>query len=442
MEVVIMAAQMILGISILVGVHEAGHMLAAKAFGMRVEKFSIGFPPKLFGFKYGETEYSLGATPLGGYVKISGMIDESMDTEAMKEPPKDYEFRSKPAWQRLIVMMGGIIVNVIVGIIIYVSITFIYGDSYLSKREANKHGIDAFEVAREIGLQTGDKITMVNGRDFERFSEVTDPNVLLADQAYYTVDRNGQTLDVQLPANLLDRLSKDNGRVPFIEARSPFEVGFVDKKSGASKAGIVVGDKILEVEGKPITFYDELRKAIKGKEGRTVSVWVEREGERLEKDVVLDKDAKLGIGIKYIRDYTSVDYSFGQSLGLGTERAFGAIAVNLRAFQKMFSGDLDPRKSLAGPIGIAQIFGGSWNWLRFWGLVGLLSMILAFMNFLPIPALDGGHVAFLTYEMVSGRKPSDKFLEVSQKVGMVILLALMVFILGNDIVKAVSSWFS
>ena len=437
-----MAAQMILGISILVGVHEAGHMLAAKAFGMRVEKFSIGFPPKLFGFKYGETEYSLGATPLGGYVKISGMIDESMDTEAMKEPPKDYEFRSKPAWQRLIVMMGGIIVNVIVGIIIYVSITFIYGDSYLSKREANKHGIDAFEVAREIGLQTGDKITMVNGRDFERFSEVTDPNVLLADQAYYTVDRNGRTLDVQLPANLLDRLSKDNGRVPFIEARSPFEVGFVDKKSGASKAGIVVGDKILEVEGKPITFYDELRKAIKGKEGRTVSVRVEREGERLEKDVVLDKDAKLGIGIKYIRDYTSVDYSFGQSLGLGTERAFGAIAVNLRAFQKMFSGDLDPRKSLAGPIGIAQIFGGSWNWLRFWGLVGLLSMILAFMNFLPIPALDGGHVAFLTYEMVSGRKPSDKFLEVSQKVGMVILLALMVFILGNDIVKAVSSWFS
>ena len=202
-----MAAQIILSLSILVGLHEAGHMFAAKYFGMRVEQFSIGFPPKIFGVQYGETEYSLGAIPLGGFVKISGMIDESMDVEAMKEAPKDYEFRAKPAWQRLIVMMGGIIVNVITGIVIFIFLEYSYGDQFITKEEVNKHGIVAYELGQEIGLETGDKIMAINGEDFVQFRDVMGGKALLADTPYYTVERNGKEIRVDIPEDFIEKLS-------------------------------------------------------------------------------------------------------------------------------------------------------------------------------------------------------------------------------------------
>ena len=205
MEGLVMTAQIILSLSILVGLHEMGHLLAAKAFGMRVEQFSIGFPPKIFSFKYGETEYALSAIPLGGFVKISGMIDESMDVEAMKEPPKPYEFRSKPAWQRLIVMLGGIIVNVITGIVIFISLTYIYGDTFISNEAVNEHGgIVAYELGQELGLQTGDKIVKVNGKEVEDFSEILDPHVFMGDGAYYTVERNGKMVNIPIPGNFIE----------------------------------------------------------------------------------------------------------------------------------------------------------------------------------------------------------------------------------------------
>ncbi len=428
-----MAAQIILSLSILVGVHEAGHMFAAKFFGMRVEQFSIGFPPKIFGLKYGETEYSIGAVPLGGFVKISGMIDESMDVEAMAEEPKPYEFRSKPAWQRLIVMLGGIIVNVIVGVLIFIALVFSYGESYFPKEEVTKYGIVAGEIGQQIGLKTGDIIIDISGQDYDRFSDLMGSDALLTDNAYYTVKRNGETIKVQIPKDLIEKLSDKKNVGKFIEPRFPFEVGQISPNSQADKVGLQLGDKIEAVGGTPVLFFDEFEVEKRRYAGTTVALSVLRGNENLTLQVALDSSATVGFQAVPLLKLKTEQYGLGQSIKLGSGQAFAAVWLNIKGLGKMISGDIDPRKSMMGPIGIARIFGGTWDWHRFWNLTGMLSMILAFMNLLPIPALDGGHVMFLLYEIVSGRKPSDKFLENAQKAGMAILLALMVFVFGNDL---------
>lgn len=430
-----MAGQLILGLSILVGLHEAGHLLAAKAFGMKVEKFSIGFPPKIWGFNYGETEYSIGAVPLGGFVKISGMIDESLDTKSLSAEPQPWEFRSKPAWQRLIVMMGGIIVNIITGIVIFVALVYSNGESYISKDEVNKYGIVAYELGQELGFQTGDKIIKINGQDFHKFNDVRSPNVLLSDNGYYTVLRNGQEIDIKIPSNFLDRFSDKNAASQFIDIRFPFTIGSIASGSNAELGGLLVGDKFIEINGTPINYFDEMRPLLAQYKGQSVNARVLRGTDQVELVLDVTTEGTLGFYPAQNLNFSYIDYSLGESIGRGTQQAFGVVWINIKAFGKMFSGDVDPRKSLSGPIGIAQIFGGTWNWANFWRITGLISMVLAFMNFLPIPALDGGHVAFLTYEIISGRKPSDKFLENSQRVGMVILLGLMVFVIFNDIFK-------
>lgn len=446
MEALVMTAQLLLGLSILVGLHEMGHLLAAKLFGMRVEKFSIGFPPKIFGVRWGETEYSIGAIPLGGFVKISGMIDESLDTASMNEEPKPWEFRAKPAWQRLIVMMGGIIVNVITGIVIFIIMTYNFGDTYIPKEEILKHGIVAYDLAQEIGLQTGDKILRVNGHDYEKFSDLAGPDVFLADKTYYTVKRDTETFDVSIPGNFIENFSEKSSAKQFIDIRTPFKVGEVNEDSPADKAGLQTGDKITAVNGQPITYFDELQTLLAENGGKPISLQVVRPSsttsenplyETIELTATPDEEGLLGFYRDPIIDVAHTDYSFGAAIPIGTERAFEAVWVNILAFGKIFKGELSASKSISGPIGIAQIFGGTWDWSWFWRLTALLSMILAFMNFLPIPALDGGHVMFLLYEMVSGRKPSDQFLEGAQKVGMVLLLSLMVFVIFNDIFKAI-----
>ncbi len=433
MEGLIMAAQIILSLSILVGVHEAGHMFAAKFFGMRVEQFSIGFPPKIFGVKYGETEYTFGAIPLGGFVKISGMIDESMDLEAMSEEPKEYEFRSKPAWQRLIVMLGGIIVNVIVGVTIFIALVFGYGEQYFPKEEVNKYGIVAHEIAQNIGLQTGDKIVNINGKDYDRFSDIMGSEALLNNNAYYTVLREGKEFKIDIPTNLIEELSEKNNIGKFIEPRFPFEVGAISPGSAADKVGLATGDKIVTVGGIQVDFFDQFEIEKKKHAGSTVNLSVLRGDEPLKLTVDLDSSATVGFQVVPLLNLKTEQYGFFEAAQIGSGQAFATVWLNIKGLGKMISGDIDPRKSMMGPIGIARIFGGTWQWERFWRLTGMLSMILAFMNLLPIPALDGGHVVFLMYEIVSGRKPSDKFLENAQKVGMVMLLALMVFVFGNDI---------
>ncbi|WP_109832700.1 RIP metalloprotease RseP [Reichenbachiella versicolor] len=437
MEGIIMAAQLMLGLSILVGVHEAGHLLAAKAFGMRVEKFSIGFPPKIWGFQYGETEYSFGAIPLGGFVKITGMIDESLDVDSMSAEPEPWEFRSKPAWQRLIVMMGGIIVNVITGIIIFVLMTYSQGESFLTKEELNKHGIVAYKLGEEIGFKTGDKILKLNGKDYQKFSDLINTNIILDDKSYYTVKRGEEILEVSIPKGFLDKFAdKKKYDGLFIGPQQPFKVGRVIIGSNADKGGLKANDIILAVNDTTTNYFADFKSILARNAGKEIKAEVKRESGSTELlNFEVTEEGTIGFESMVTLEFGHADYTFGESVSKGTAQAFNVVWVNIQAFGKIFRGEVSPSKSLSGPIGIAQMFGGTWNWTKFWSLTGLLSMVLAFMNFLPIPALDGGHVVFLTYEMISGQKPSDKFLENAQKVGMVLLLGLMGFAIFNDIFK-------
>jgi regulator of sigma E protease len=454
MDWMIMLAQLLLSLSILVAVHEMGHLLAAKYFGMRVEQFSIGFPPKIWSFKKGETEYALSAIPLGGYVKISGMIDESLDTEAMKAEPQPWEFRAKPAWQRLIVMLGGIVVNVVVGVLIFIGITYAYGDTYLLKDEINKNGgFHVGPVGEGIGLKTGDKIVKVNGQDFTYFQDLVKPETLLSTDGYYTVERDGKLVDISIPEDFIQKFNKKENATNFLWYRFAPVVKSVQEGSIADRVDLKKGDVIVEVNGTPVQYFDEVYNIVNGTKANTISFKVSRGGQILsfedqEFPVKKTEELKEGevnrkmIGFEPARPEAFfakaehvIKYGFWESIPLGTQRAFSTLAIQVRAFGKVISGVLSPKESLSGPIGIMQAFGSNWDWSRFWSLTGVLSLVLAFMNLLPIPALDGGHVMFLTYEMVSRRKPSDKFLEAAQKVGMVFLLALMVFIFANDIIK-------
>ncbi|MGD1843578.1 MAG: RIP metalloprotease RseP [Thermonemataceae bacterium] len=457
MDFLIMAGQLILGLSILVGLHELGHLLAAKAFGMRVEKFSIGFPPTIFKVQWGETEYGIGAIPLGGYVKIAGMIDESMDKEFLNKEPEPWEFRSKPAWQRLIVMMGGIIVNVVTGIIIFILLTYARGEEYIPAEKA-KYGIVAREIAQEeLNLQTGDQIIAINGESFERFNDIRSAEVLLGTDAYYTVRRGDKTFDQKIPNNLMDKLADNReGFIDDIPVTKDFAIEEVVPDSPADKAGLQKGDKIIRVESSPsssklkaglqangqgtqagnITYYHELQAALQENADKEVNVIVQRGNKQVKKTLQVTKEGKIGFAPSFVKTlYVHNDFTLAESIPKGTTNAFSIIVDNIRGFGKIFRGEVSASKSLSGPIGIGQIYGAVWIWSKFWFITGMLSMILAFMNFLPIPALDGGHVMFLTYEIVSGNKPSDKFLEVSQKVGMLLILCLMAFAILNDFIK-------
>jgi|TARA_B110000495_G_scaffold36147_1_gene28875 regulator of sigma E protease len=435
MEVFIMVGQLILGLSILVGLHELGHLLAAKAFGMRVEQFSIGFPPKIWGKKFGDTEYSFGMIPLGGFVKISGMIDESLDVTAMRAAPQPHEFRSKPAWQRLIVMMGGIIVNVILGIVIFIGFKYTQGDTYLSKQELNKYGIVAYELGESIGLKTGDRILDINGEDYVRFRDLASPAVLLSSDGYFTINRDGKILTIPIPNDFVDDFAEENNAQKFIFYRLIFDIGTVIEGSPADLGGLQVGDKIIALNGAEIEFYDQLQASMDTLARTQITLLVNRSNVQRTLTIDVNEEGKIGFQANRLNEISRIEYTFAESIPLGTELAFSIVWDNIKGFKKIFAGEVSASKSLSGPIGIARIFGGTWDWQRFWRITGMLSMVLAFMNFLPIPALDGGHVVFLTWEMVTGKKPSDAFLENAQKVGMVLLLALMSYAILNDIIK-------
>jgi len=438
LEVLIMAGQLILGLSLLVGLHEWGHMAAAKLFGMRVEKYFIGFPPKIFSIQRGETEYGIGAIPLGGFVKISGMIDESMDTEAMNKEPQPWEFRSKPAWQRLIVMLGGIIVNVIVGIIIFIFLAYKNGEQILSREELNKNGIVASDLAQEIGLRTGDKIVKVNGKSYDSFSDILSSDVFLGSNSSYTVLRNGQEVEIDIPNDFIERLSDTEEKGIFVQARIPFKVGEVVPDMPAAESGLKVGDQVVSLNGKPVKFYDEFQVEVPKYKGKQIDLGVDRNGVKQDIKMTVTPDGTVGVRAdRTLLNFTTVNYTFPEAVQEGTADAFGVVYNNIKGFGKIFRREVSASKALSGPIGIARMFGGVWDWENFWRLTGLLSMVLAFMNALPIPALDGGHAVILSYEIISGRKPSDAFLENAQKVGMVLLLGLMAFAIFNDVWKVI-----
>lgn len=447
-EIIVMVGQVLLALALLVGLHEGGHMLAAKAFGMKVEKFSIGFPPKILSFKKGETEYSLGLIPLGGFVKITGMMDESMDKESLEKEPEPYEFRAKPAWQRLIVMLGGIIVNVITGVIIYIFVTFGWGKTVIPLSEV-QDGIAVSEMCEKfLGLQNGDKIISFSGKkwdEFNNFNEiVANSDLYLSENATLTISRKTKSNEdsvfkVNIPSNLLNKVDPKLG---LFSHRIKFNVNqvypnlnwgeFYTTNYAAAKIGLDSGDYIRKIGKYDIVYFDELRTALQEYKGQKVDLTIERDGKLMTLEPTIDSSGIMGFTPTSLTKRDIVYYGFGESMVIGTSDAFKVIYDNIRGFGKMFSGNLDPRKSLGGPVKIAQLFGTTWNWARFWTMTAMLSMILAFMNILPIPVLDGGHVMFLLYEMISGRKPSDKFMEIALKVGMALLLGIMLFAIGND----------
>lgn len=438
MGVLIMVGQVILGLSILIVLHELGHFLAARAFGIKVEKFYLFFDAwgvKLFKFNYKGCEYGIGWLPLGGYVKIAGMIDESMDTEQLKGEPQPWEFRSKPAWQRLIVMLGGIIVNIVVGVVVFWMLTFKMGNTDI-KMDQLVNGIVPGAIGESIGLKAGDKVIAIDGHRIENYSELISSKVLMGGVAL-TVERDGATAEVKVPADLLNTLSDKKGE-KFIEPRvKTTSVAEVAPGSVASKMGFVKGDSIIAVNETQVPFFDQFKAQIKANSNKTVAIKVLRKGAEVSLQGIVPADAMLGIGIN--RDYSiksfTTQYTLMEAFPIGAKKAFTVITDNAKGFGKIFKGEVRADKALSGPIGIATLFGTEVDWIRFWSLVGMLSMALAFMNLLPIPALDGGHVLFLLVEMIQGKPLSEKFLEKAQMVGFFILLALMVFIFGNDIFK-------
>lgn len=438
MNGLIMAGQLLLGLSILVILHELGHFLAARAFGIKVEKFYLFFDAwgvKLFSFKKGDCEYGIGWLPLGGYVKIAGMIDESMDTEQMKQPAQPWEFRSKPAWQRLIVMLGGIIVNIIVGVLIFWAITFKYGETF-TPNNALHNGINPGIIGKEIGLKAGDKIIAVNGKKVIRFEELISSKVLLGN-TNLTVIRGKQTLDIKVPDNILNKVS-DYGIAQFIEPRLTSTVDSLIKGYPADKAGLKKGDKIIAVNNVNVGFQDEVKDQLLKLKGKSVNFTVLRDAQNINLNIAIDTAGKIGFfpNIYEIKE-ESAQYGLIESLPIGANKAWLTFSDNAKGIWKVITGKVKANKAFSGPVEIARkVYGGEWIWARFWASTGFISIALAFMNLLPIPALDGGHVVFLLAEMVKGKPLSDKFLERAQMVGFVLLLSLMVFVLGNDIIKA------
>jgi regulator of sigma E protease len=461
MDGLIMAGQLLLGLSILVILHELGHFLAARAFGIKVEKFYLFFDAwgfKLFSFKVGETEYGVGWLPLGGYVKIVGMIDESMDVEQMALPAQPWEFRSKPAWQRLIVMLGGIIVNIIVGIFIFWMLTFKYGETYIPNDQL-ANGIHPGIIGKEIGLKDGDKILAINGQKIIRFEELISSKVLLGSPRL-TISRDGQAIDIRVPESVLNSIS-EHGIEEFVAPRfiinkvnsvventesEPKSRSLLDRITGkeeqkeltpspAFAAGFKVGDSLISVNGKSIRYRDEFTSIVEASAGKPVNVKVLRGTNFVDLTPKVAQNGTVGLYFGVSKLPTrSINYTFLESFSVGTSKAWSTFADNGKGIWKMITGKVSAR-NISSPIGIAKVYGAEFDWANFWRLTGLISIALAFMNLLPIPALDGGHVVFLIIEMIKGKPLGDKFMERAQIVGFVILLSLMVFAFGNDILK-------
>lgn len=420
----------ILIISILVILHELGHFIPAKYFKTKVEKFYLFFDVKfsLFKKKIGDTEYGVGWLPLGGYVKIAGMIDESMDTEQMKQEPQPWEFRSKPAWQRLIIMLGGVTVNFFLAWIIYSGLFYTVGDNYIPADHI-KYGIQVDSIGERIGLKTGDKILAIDGIKTKKFDDAM-LDILLGDNI--TVDRNGEKVTFPIPdEGIRDVLGAKGKR--FLSYRYKAVIDTLLPNKPAIKAGLMPGDQIKAVNGNAVVYWDEFVDEIISKKGQPISITVLRDGASKTLDMTVGNDATIGVG-PMIEDISVTDhYSFLAAIPAGFEETIHVLTKQIKQFKIILKPKTEAYKSVRGPIGIVDMMPKSFDWMFFWNFLAMFSVWLAFVNLLPIPALDGGHVMFLLYEMISGRAPSEKVLERGQIIGFVIIMSLMAVIFGHDI---------
>lgn len=437
MEILIKTLQFFLSLSILIIIHEYGHFLFARLFNIRVEKFYLFFNPwfSLFKIKRGDTVYGMGWLPLGGYVKISGMIDESMDKEQMKQPPKPYEFRSKPAWQRLLVMVGGVLFNVILAALIYVFMLFISGERHMPV-ENLKYGIVAEPLGQELGLQTGDHIIALNGEKPGYFMSMI-RDFARGDVQEVTVSRDDEIIHIPVPEDFFGKIISGRGS-SFVSVRFPFIVQDFLPESPARQAGVKPGDRIMGIGGIETPFFAEFATTIGDFAGEETTLLIERDGKRIEMDITVAEEGRIGAYLKDPSDIFETEvksYSFFEAIPAGISKAYTTTRDYFRDLGLLFRPEVSARDSLGGFITIGSIFSPTWDWVHFWTMTAFLSIILAVMNMLPIPALDGGHVMFLMYEIIVGRKPPEKFMEYAQMVGMVLLFALLIFVNLNDVLR-------
>jgi regulator of sigma E protease len=439
MDKVSLALQLILSLSILVVLHEFGHYLPAKWFKTRVEKFYLFFDPyfSLFKKKIGETEWGIGWIPFGGYVKIAGMIDESMDKEQMKQPPQPWEFRSKPAWQRLIIMIGGVTVNFVLGVLIYAMMMFVWGESYIKTEDA-KYGMVADSLGMQLGLQDGDKVLSVGGVPMPKFNAGLVSNEIVINQAKeLEIERNGQKMNLTVPTGFVSELTKyENRGKSLYHPRVKLAVKKVSEDGPAAKAGIQEISEIISVNDVPTIYQHQFIKVLQENKGKTASVKYVVGQDTMTKPVAISDQGKIGIELEVLNISTQ-KYGLFESLPKGWNMAVNFLGSQLKAFGQIFTGKIKAKDSLGSVFSIATMFDTGWDWRVFWNITASLSILLAFMNMLPIPALDGGYVIFLLYEMITGKVPSDRFMEIVNYVGFIILMGLMVFAIGLD----VSRWF-
>ncbi|MBK98972.1 MAG: RIP metalloprotease RseP [Flavobacteriaceae bacterium] len=442
MEILIKLSQFILSLSLIIVLHEFGHYIPAKLFKTRVEKFYLFFDIKfsLFKKKIGETVYGIGWLPLGGYIKIAGMIDESMDVEQMAKDPEPWEFRSKPGWQRLIIMLGGVIVNFILALIIFIGLAFNYGSTEIPLNSIDDGFLITNPILTDIGFKTGDKIISVDGKELENYIDLR-KSIIAAKT--YVIDRGGEVIDINLPVDFLGKLSSSE-QISTFELRRPFIIQSVSDTSLNKNYDLQQGDMITSINGKEIKYIDQSISILEENKSQTIDAEILRNNVTYNKVLNVDANGKLGVvsavGINDLIDLGHIElsinsYSFSQSLVEGTKNFNSFMISYFDQLVAIFNPNTGAYKGLGGFIAIGNIFPGTWDWQSFWGTTAFLSIMLGILNVLPIPLLDGGHAMFLIYEMVSGRKPSDKFIEYFSVLGLIILLTLVLYANGNDIYK-------
>ncbi len=436
MDVLIKILQFVLSFSLLVIVHEFGHFLFAKIFGVRVEQFQLFFGKPWLKIRRGDTLYGVGYIPFGGFVKLSGMIDESLDTAQMNGEPQPWEFRSKPAWQRLLIMVGGVLMNVVLALGIYIGMIQAWGESYISTDEM-KYGMVFSLAAEELGFRDGDLLLSVAGERTDDYSRLV-TKVLIEPGAEVTVLRDGAEHSFTMPIGSIMEYAEDPD---FIAVRTPFDVAAVVEGSGAAAAGLVSGDRLVGINGEQMRYFDQYTSMLPKVAGTTAQITIERDSagvtSLLTLPVEISPEGMIGVSVDQsgVMKVKTREYGFWASFPAGVKRVGREISDYWKQLKMIVKPKTEAYKVLGGPLSIGNIFPNEWSWSRFWNITALLSIILAVMNILPIPALDGGHVLFLIVEVVSGRKPSDKFLTYAQTVGMMILMTLMVYATWNDIMR-------